>query len=61
MVGLAKNYENAEWNLAPSVDDLKTQDQLVQAAEIRVLDHIVVVKKGYFSFQEGGLISDDKS
>lgn len=57
-------HNHPSGNLAPSVDDLKTQDQLVQAAEIlgiRVLDHIVVGKKGYFSFQEGGLISDDKS
>jgi len=57
-------HNHPSGNLAPSVHDLKTQDQLVQAAEIlgiRVLDHIVVGKKGYFSFQEGGLISDDKS
>jgi DNA repair protein RadC len=57
-------HNHPSGNLAPSVEDLKTQDQLVQAAEIlgiRVLDHIVVGKKGYFSFQEGGLISDDKS
>lgn len=57
-------HNHPSGNLAPSVDDLKTQDQLVQAAEIlgiRVLDHIVVGKKGYFSFQEGGLISDHRS
>lgn len=57
-------HNHPSGNLAPSVEDLKTQDQLVQAAEIlgiRVLDHIVVSKKGYFSFQEEGLISDDKS
>jgi len=38
---------------------MKTQDQLVQAAKIlgiRVLDHLIVSKKGYFSFQEAGLI-----
>ena len=38
---------------------MKTQDQLVPAAKIlgiRVLDHLIVSKKGYFSFQEAGLI-----
>jgi len=47
-------------DLQPSDADLKTQDQLVQAAKIlgiRVLDHVIVSKKGYFSFQEAGLIS----
>jgi len=35
------------------------RSQLVQAAKIlgiRVLDHLIVSKKGYFSFQEAGLI-----
>jgi DNA repair protein RadC len=55
-------HNHPSGNLAPSVEDLKTQDQLVKAAEIlgiRVLDHIVVGKKGYFSFQEGGLIAEN--
>jgi DNA repair protein RadC len=43
----------------PSDHDLETQRQLEQAAKIlgiRVLDHVIVSKKGYFSFQEAGLI-----
>ncbi|CAN5667978.1 DNA repair protein RadC [soil metagenome] len=45
-------------DLQPSEADLKTQDQLVPAAKIlgiRVLDHVIVSKKGYFSFQEAGM------
>jgi DNA repair protein RadC len=54
-------HNHPSGNLAPSDEDLKTQDRLVQAARIlgiRVLDHIVVGKKGHFSFQEAGLISE---
>jgi DNA repair protein RadC len=54
----AHNHPSGDLN--PSDEDLKTQDRLVRAATIlgiRVLDHVVVGKKGYFSFQEAGLIS----
>ena len=37
----------------------KTHKQLTEAGKIlglRILDHIIVTKKGYFSFQEAGLI-----
>ena len=47
-------------DLQPSDADLKTQEQLMQAAKIlgiRVLDHVIISKKGYFSFQEAGLIA----
>lgn len=43
----------------PSEGDLKVHEQLTQAARIlgiRVLDHIIVTKKGYTSFQETGRI-----
>jgi len=43
----------------PSEGDLKVHEQLTQAAQIlgiRVLDHIIVTKKGYISFQETGRI-----
>jgi len=52
-------HNHPSGDLQPSEADLKTQDQLVQAAKIlgiRVLDHLIVSKKGYFSFQEAGLI-----
>ena len=43
----------------PSETDAKTHRQLTKAGTIlglRILDHIIVTKKGYFSFQEAGLI-----
>jgi DNA repair protein RadC len=43
----------------PSEADLKIHEQLTQAAQIlgiRVLDHVIVTKKGYTSFQETGRI-----
>jgi DNA repair protein RadC len=43
----------------PSESDLRTHEQLTESAKIlglRVLDHVIVTKKGYFSFQENGLI-----
>lgn len=52
-------HNHPSGNLQPSEADFKTQDQLVQAAKIlgiRVLDHVIVSKKGYYSFQEAGLI-----
>lgn len=51
-------HNHPSGSLQPSEADLKTQEQLVQAAKIlgiRVLDHVIVSKKGYFSFQEAGL------
>ena len=53
-------HNHPSGDVQPSEADLKTQEQLVQAAKIlgiRVLDHIIVTRKGYFSFQESGLIS----
>lgn len=51
-------HNHPSGDLQPSEADLKTQEQLVQAAKIlgiRVLDHVIVSKKGYFSFQEAGI------
>lgn len=53
----AHNHPSGE--LKPSNSDLKIHEQLTEAAKIlgiRVLDHIIVSKKGYYSFQENGLI-----
>jgi DNA repair protein RadC len=52
-------HNHPSGDLQPSDADLETQDQLVQAAKIlgfRVLDHVIVSRKGYFSFQEAGLL-----
>ncbi len=51
-------HNHPSGDLQPSDEDLKTQEQLVQAAKIlgiRVLDHVIVSRKGYFSFQEAGI------
>ena len=53
----AHNHPSGE--LQASEADLKIHEQLVQAAKIlgiRVLDQVIVTKKGYCSFQELGLI-----
>lgn len=53
----AHNHPSGE--LKPSESDMKVQEQLVQAAKIlgiNILDHIIVSVKGYFSFQEQGLV-----
>jgi len=54
---LAHNHPSGE--LAPSDSDLKIHEQLTEAGKIlgiRILDHLIVSKKGYYSFQEAGLI-----
>ncbi|MFO8047394.1 MAG: DNA repair protein RadC, partial [Desulfosudaceae bacterium] len=54
---LAHNHPSGE--LKPSESDLKIHEQLVEAGKIlgiSVLDHIIVAKGGYYSFQEQGLI-----
>jgi len=52
-------HNHPSGDLKPSNSDLKIHEQLTEAGKIlgiRVLDHIIVTKKGYFSFQEAGLI-----
>ncbi len=52
-------HNHPSGDLQPSEADRRTHEQLTEAAKIlglRVLDHIIVTKKGYFSFQESGLI-----
>jgi len=53
----AHNHPSGELN--PSDADLKIHEQLIQAAKIlgiRVLDQIIVTRKGHCSFQENGLL-----
>jgi DNA repair protein RadC len=53
------SHNHPSGDLKPSETDAKTQRQLTEAGKIlgiRVLDHLIVTKKGYFSFQEAGLI-----
>jgi DNA repair protein RadC len=53
----AHNHPSGE--LKPSSSDLKIHEQLTEAGKIigiNVLDQIIISKKGYYSFQEEGLI-----
>ncbi|RLC26772.1 MAG: hypothetical protein DRH21_01210 [Deltaproteobacteria bacterium] len=52
-------HNHPSGDLKASNSDLKIHEQLTEAGKIlglRILDHIIVTKKGYFSFQEAGLI-----
>lgn len=52
-------HNHPSGDLQPSEADLRIHDQLTEAGKIlglRVLDHIIVARKGYYSFQEAGLI-----
>ncbi len=54
---VAHNHPSGD--LQPGEADLRMHEQLTEAAKIlglRVLDHVIVTRKGYFSFQEAGLI-----
>lgn len=54
---LAHNHPSGE--LKPSESDLKIHEQLTEAGKIlgiKILDHIIISKKGYYSFQDQGLI-----
>jgi DNA repair protein RadC len=55
---LAHNHPSGD--PTPSEEDKKVTRQLALAAStlgIRLLDHIVVAKRGFFSFQEAGLLT----
>ena len=52
-------HNHPSGDLQPSKADLRMHDQLTEAGKIlglRVLDHVIVTRKGYYSFQEAGLI-----
>ena len=52
-------HNHPSGDLQPSEADVQLQDQLTEAGKIlgiRVLDHVIVSRKGYYSFQEAGLI-----
>lgn len=51
-------HNHPSGDLQPSDEDLKTQFRLIEAGTIlgiRVLDHVIVSRKGYFSFEESDL------
>ena len=52
-------HNHPSGDLEPSQSDLQLQEQLTEAGKIlgiRVLDHVIVSRKGYYSFQEAALI-----
>ena len=52
-------HNHPSGDLQPSESDLRIHEQLTEAAKIlglRVLDHVIVTRKAYYSFQEAGLI-----
>ena len=56
-VMFAHNHPSGD--LKPSKNDLKMHEQLTEAGKIlgiRILDHLIVTRRGYYSFQEAGLI-----
>ncbi|PWB76790.1 MAG: hypothetical protein C3F08_10965 [Candidatus Methylomirabilota bacterium] len=53
-------HNHPSGDLRPSDADLRIHSQLMESAHIlglRVVDHVIVAKKGHYSFQESGLIS----
>ncbi|MBN2372702.1 JAB domain-containing protein [bacterium] len=54
-------HNHPSGDLQPSEADLRIHRQLTEAGKIlgiQVLDHIIVARKGHYSFQEAGLIRD---
>ncbi|MEX0802831.1 MAG: DNA repair protein RadC [Candidatus Binatia bacterium] len=54
-------HNHPSGDIQPSDADLHLQEQLTEAGKIlgiRVLDHVIVSRKGYYSFQESGLITN---
>jgi DNA repair protein RadC len=53
-------HNHTSGGLQPSEADLNIHRQLTEAGKIlgiQVLDHVIVTRKGYYSFQEAGLLS----
>jgi DNA repair protein RadC len=58
--GIILVHNHPSGNPAPSREDKTLTREIAEAAktlDIRVLDHIIVGKNGYFSFMENGLLS----
>jgi len=55
------SHNHPSGDLKPSDTDIATHRQLTEAAKIlgiRVLDHVIVSRKGFSSFQESGLMTN---
>ena len=54
---LVHNHPSGETN--PSQQDIALTNRLVQAGnllDIRILDHLIISKDGYYSFSDSGLL-----
>ena len=57
--GIILAHNHPSGNLNPSEVDIKITQKLIKAGEfleIRVLDHIIVTKEGYYSFADEGVL-----
>ena len=57
-------HNHPSGRLDPSESDIDLTRQSVQAGEllgIKVLDHLIVTTRGYYSFEEAGFIEEDES
>ena len=53
-------HNHPSGSLKPSPEDINSTERLVKAGEIleiKILDHVIVSRKGYYSFLENGLIN----
>ena len=52
-------HNHPSGSLKPSQSDIiltKKSKEIFENVEIRLLDHIIISEKGYFSFLEGGIL-----
>lgn len=59
--GVVFAHNHPSGDATPSADDVALTDRLVRAGAllgVRVLDHVIVAREGYFSFVDAGLLSD---
>ncbi|MBM4276735.1 MAG: hypothetical protein FJ130_02495 [Deltaproteobacteria bacterium] len=55
-----KDTNHPSGELQPSESDLNIHCQLTEAGKIlgiQILDHVIVTRKGYYSFRETGLLT----
>lgn len=55
-------HNHPSGNVRPSAEDMAFTGRIVDAARllgIDLLDHLIVGRRAFFSFREGGLIGDD--
>jgi DNA repair protein RadC len=56
-------HNHPSGDVQPSEADRRAHERLTEAAKIlgiRILDHVIVAKKGHFSFKEAGLLAANR-